>query len=699
MMLVHPEMLESVLPEELQSLERWLCWQAQPVEGDKPRKVPVRADMKGNASSTDPKTWSTFQLALQRVRSGWLKDGGIGIVLGHGLAGIDLDNVRDAVTGSMLPWAQALVDMMKRAGAYVEVSPSGKGVHGLLWLQREPDWRHNVPHPEGGSIECYWSGRYFTVTGDALNVPSAVGTLAPEGELSRALEAHLGRRQPAERVQPRVHAPVAANGCTPYGARALQGECDAMRSAPQGTRNEQLNRGAFALAQLAAGGEIDAAQAQAQLEDAARAAGLGDAEIHGTMRSGWEAGLREPRSAPEEQRVQLAGRAAIVEPKPSEPVRMTAEHVRERIRQAQESNAASQGWAHQGISVPQYPALTDALDGVKGWCLLTGGTGVGKTTWTLAASLSVAMRGRMGEGAHAGGIAPTTQGTQDGMRSAVADVVYLSTEMTWTEQYHAMVCMLAGVWVRDYAKRRAHLPMESRAALDRAERTLGELMEGGRLLLLSAADVQWHGWQRHALEGVERVVLEHAQGKRVLVVVDTLHTLPVEPAPGTYGGIDDFERDKLVVEGCTALRHELEGQMGALLTVAEEAKHLEGSGDMHSTRGSSAYAYRTSQRLALVRADSAGRSRHQGVRIGHPGTNASEVDMLVGKARQGGHAGAVVPMVHAYTQSRVVELEPREMVGARDSRSYWTASELEAARRTPDAVSARKQRRQMEKDE
>jgi len=136
--------------------------------------------------------------------------------------------------------------------------------------------------------------------------------------------------------------------------------------------------------------------------------------------------------------------------------------------------------------------------------------------------------------------------------------------------------------------------------------------------------------------------------------------------------------------------------MGALLTVAEEAKHLEGSGEMHSTRPSSAYGYRICQRLALVRADSPGRSRHQGLRAHPRGDDTSEVDMLVGKARGGGLSSSVVPMVHAYKESRVVEIDPSEMVGARDSKSYWTASLLDAARRMPDAVAQRKERKRQE---
>lgn len=696
------EELTDTLPQELRSLERWLCWEARPSADGNMRKVPVRADGKGNASTTDPTTWSTYEAAVQRWRAGHTS--GVGIALGRGLLGIDLDGVRDADTGDMLPWALELVRRMGEAGAYVEVSPSGTGVHALLWLEHEPDWAHNRKHEHGGSIECYWSGRYFTVTGEALHAPQRVGTLHPEGELARALDALMVRQRQQAQAPARAMAPARTDGCTPYGARAMQAECDAMRCAPQGTRNPQLNRSAYALAQLAAGGEVDAAVAQSELAAAARAAGLGEEEIRGTLRSGWDAGWQQPRSAPEPQHVRLS--APVVEPKPA-PERVTHDVVRERIARAQELNRVKQGWKHQGIMLPQYPAVTDALDGIMGYCLMTGGTGVGKTTWTLAAALSVAMRARLGTGEHAGVADPedaernaTTQPAEGEPRSPDADVVYLSTEMTWTEQYNAMVCMLAGVWVRDYATKRKQLVEAKRRALDNAERTLHGLLTTGRLHLLCADDVRWHGWKRHALEGLEEAVHEHVGSSRVLVVVDTLSTMPVQPR--TPGGreMDDFERDGLVVEGCERLSDALEMQLGALLAVAEEAKHMEGSGDMHGARGSSKYAYRTSQRLALVSASREPRSRWAGLRIEPRGVNVSEVDMLVGKGRGGGHGGSVVPMLHAYTQSRVVELERYELrgeQGTHHSRSYWTASELENAMRHPEAKKARKDREAAER--
>src|SRR5690606_10390735 len=61
---------------------------------------------------------------------------------------------------------------------------------------------------------------------------------------------------------------------SPYGEAALADECRKVATALHGTRNEQLNKSTFALAQLVAGGEMDEIEARRRLEGAAIASGL-----------------------------------------------------------------------------------------------------------------------------------------------------------------------------------------------------------------------------------------------------------------------------------------------------------------------------------------------------------------------------------------------------------------------------------------
>jgi len=93
-----------------------------------------------------------------------------------------------------------------------------------------------------------------------------------------------------------------------YGLSALEQECDNLASTGGG-RNDALNRTAFAVAQLVAGGELGAGYAERCVLEAAESAAhnTGDGtewlarggrrQIRATFDSGWRRGLAEPRSA------------------------------------------------------------------------------------------------------------------------------------------------------------------------------------------------------------------------------------------------------------------------------------------------------------------------------------------------------------------------------------------------------------------
>ena len=83
-----------------------------------------------------------------------------------------------------------------------------------------------------------------------------------------------------------------------YAQAALDQEVERVRAATEGTRNHTLNRAAFALGQLVAGGELERGMVLTELTAAARAIGLGDAEIGATLASGLASGGLSPRRAP-----------------------------------------------------------------------------------------------------------------------------------------------------------------------------------------------------------------------------------------------------------------------------------------------------------------------------------------------------------------------------------------------------------------
>lgn len=150
------------VPEELRAINRWVCWRF--VKKKKPdgsinwAKVPFTVTGQ-HASSTNPKTWASYD----DVEQAYVLDDfdGIGLVLGDDVQGIDLDDVRDPVTGELLPIAQEVLDKVE---GYAEISPSGTGIK--VFSRTNLDASRTKK--EAG-VELYREGRYFTVTGHAIN--------------------------------------------------------------------------------------------------------------------------------------------------------------------------------------------------------------------------------------------------------------------------------------------------------------------------------------------------------------------------------------------------------------------------------------------------------------------------------------------------------------------------------------------------
>lgn len=114
------------------------------------------------ASSTDPATWARFS----DVQAG--AGDGYGVMLGGGLACIDLDNC--FVEGELLPFAKRIVEM--NAGAYVEVSLSGNGLH----IFGEFAEVSGIRRP---GFEFYSRARFIRVTGNVFQGMCGAGGVVP----------------------------------------------------------------------------------------------------------------------------------------------------------------------------------------------------------------------------------------------------------------------------------------------------------------------------------------------------------------------------------------------------------------------------------------------------------------------------------------------------------------------------------------
>jgi putative DNA primase/helicase len=188
------------IPAELKALPQWVVWRyvwkPNLKKWDKP---PLMARLGTAASSTNPKTWTTFEAAHDAYE--WQKYDGIGMVIieENELVGVDLDHCCDFMTGAIAPWAQTIVDRMR---TYTEVSPSGTGLRLFLKGKRPKKGRRK------GDIELYSWGRYFTITGWRLDGTPC--TIEPRQAELEALETELG-------AEPQVSATTPpANGHGPY---------------------------------------------------------------------------------------------------------------------------------------------------------------------------------------------------------------------------------------------------------------------------------------------------------------------------------------------------------------------------------------------------------------------------------------------------------------------------------------------------
>ena len=86
-------------------------------------------------------------------------------------------------------------------------------------------------------------------------------------------------------------------GGTKYGRAAIAGELAKLAQAREGShyRNIALNKAAYVLGQLVAGGQLDRDVVELHLHQVGVNIGLTDREVQATLRSGLEAGMKLPR--------------------------------------------------------------------------------------------------------------------------------------------------------------------------------------------------------------------------------------------------------------------------------------------------------------------------------------------------------------------------------------------------------------------
>ena len=139
------------IPNELRELPQWVC-----TSGDS--KIPMKAYENEAASSTNPQTWATFDVADESVSKGFYDYLGF-VFADNGYVGIDIDDAYDE-DGLISPLAAEIIGKCK---SYTEKSKSGTGFHILLKGTLPFKGKNNL-----AGVEIYKSARYFIMTGDTL---------------------------------------------------------------------------------------------------------------------------------------------------------------------------------------------------------------------------------------------------------------------------------------------------------------------------------------------------------------------------------------------------------------------------------------------------------------------------------------------------------------------------------------------------
>ena len=173
--------MSSPLIEKYGAEKRWVNWRLITREG-KQTKVPYVTKTKA-ASSTDPKTWQTYEAVSTAADNGSNEFDGVGIILHDSkLCCIDIDHV--VVDGKVVsPVADKILALLKAANSFTEISQSGTGLHIFIEVKTPFTPLVNKKAP----FEIYTTGRYIATTGNSYHKNALPINSVEESELQAIL--------------------------------------------------------------------------------------------------------------------------------------------------------------------------------------------------------------------------------------------------------------------------------------------------------------------------------------------------------------------------------------------------------------------------------------------------------------------------------------------------------------------------------
>lgn len=158
--------------EQLKEYNQWICWGNNTVDSaGKMNKQPFPYGCTQTTDPTNPELWASYEDCVEWQAKRKLRGLGFAFTTDTGIMGIDFDNC--VVNNVIDPEVMKIVTHLD---SYTEFSPSGNGIHVLIYGAKPKDFTTSkVKLNNGLMMEVYDGKRYFTVTGNHVSgTPDAI---------------------------------------------------------------------------------------------------------------------------------------------------------------------------------------------------------------------------------------------------------------------------------------------------------------------------------------------------------------------------------------------------------------------------------------------------------------------------------------------------------------------------------------------
>lgn len=212
------------IPALLKTSCRFCVWKYEKRNGQK-TKMPYNSANGDRAKINDLHTFADFKTTLVAYAMGGYD--GIGVAVGNGIGAFDIDKcIRE--DGTLNDTAATVLSIFPTA--YVERSPSGKGLRGFFCVPEDYVFDKTVYYINNrkAGLEVYMPGatnRFVTVTGDVYRAGEPEGEI-PNNEtaMTNLLDTLMKRAKPVQNTQMRHHSYLDDEAVIKHAEESASGE-------------------------------------------------------------------------------------------------------------------------------------------------------------------------------------------------------------------------------------------------------------------------------------------------------------------------------------------------------------------------------------------------------------------------------------------------------------------------------------------